>query len=313
MQRGLETLAVFERFCRANQLAPGDVHPIATSAIRDASNHDEFIARARETTGMEIEILSAQDEARYGYVAAVNTSTLRDGLVLDLGGGSMQLIDVRERRPGAMSSFPLGAVRLTERFLPGEGPAKKKDLARVREHVREVLAEHVWPTGAGHRLVALGGAARNLAAAAQGDTGAADLGVQGYVITADVLSELVGRIAALPSDERGSIHGVKPGRGDIILAAAVTLETVLELGRFDGLEVTEAGLRDGVFLARTLLGEEEPLFPDVREAAVRNLAIQYESDMAHVEQCRALSLQMPDLPLVSGVTVRRRGVVSARG
>jgi exopolyphosphatase / guanosine-5'-triphosphate,3'-diphosphate pyrophosphatase len=299
MQRGLETLSVFERFCRANRLAPGDVHPIATSAIRDASNRDEFIARAREATGVEIEILSAQDEARYGYVAAVNTSTLSDGVVLDLGGGSMQLIDVRERRPGAMSSFRLGAVRLTERFLPGEGPAKKKELARVREHVREVLAEHVWPTGAGQRLVALGGAARNLAAAAQGDTGAADLGVQGYVLTADVLSELVGRMAALPSDERGSIHGVKPGRGDIILAAAVTLETVLELGHFDGLEVTEAGLRDGVFLARTLLGGDEPLFPDVREAAVRNLAIQYESDMAHVEHVATLSLQMFD-SLVSG-------------
>ena len=65
MQRGLETLAVFERFCRANRLAPGEVHPIATSAIRDASNRNEFIARARETTGMEIEILSAPDEARW--------------------------------------------------------------------------------------------------------------------------------------------------------------------------------------------------------------------------------------------------------
>ena len=301
MQRGLETLAVFERFCRANRLAPQDVHPIATSAIRDAANRDEFIARAREETGMEIEILSAQDEARYGYVAAVNTSTLSDGVVLDLGGGSMQLIHVRERRADAMSSFPLGAVRLTERFLPGDGPAKKKELQHVREHVRETLSERHWPEGSGERLVALGGAARNLAAAAQGEHGAADLGVQGYVITADALSELVTRIAALPSAERGSMPGVKPGRGDIILAAAVTLETVLELGGFDGIEVTEAGLREGVFLARTLLGGDEPLFPNVREAAVRNLAIQYESDMAHVEHVATLSLQMFDSLVAGGL------------
>jgi exopolyphosphatase/guanosine-5'-triphosphate,3'-diphosphate pyrophosphatase len=307
MQRGLETLAVFERFCRANRFARTDVHPIATSAIRDASNRDDFLARAHESTGMEIEILSAPDEARYGYVAAVNTSTLSDGMVVDLGGGSMQLIDVRGRRAGTMSSFPLGAVRLTERFLPSDGPAKKKELARVREHVRELLAERAWPTGSGQRLLALGGAARNLAAAAQGERGAADLGVQGYVITADVLGELVARIAALPSAERGSIPGIKPGRGDIILAAAVTFETVLELGGFDGIEVTEAGLRDGVFLARTLLGGDEPLFDNVREAAVRNLAIQYESDMAHVEHVATLSLQMFDSLVSGGLFEAREG------
>jgi exopolyphosphatase / guanosine-5'-triphosphate,3'-diphosphate pyrophosphatase len=307
MQRGLETLSVFERFCRANRLAPADVYPVATSAIRDASNRDEFLARAREQTGMEIEILSAQDEALYGYVAAVNTSTLSDGVVVDLGGGSMQLIDVRERRAGAMSSFPLGAVRLTERFLPGDGPAKKKDLARVRDHVRESLAELDWLAVSGEQLLALGGASRNLAAAAQGDPGAADLGVQGYVITADMLSDLVARIAALPSAERGSIPGIKPGRGDIILAAAVALETVLELGAFDGLEVTEAGLRDGVFLARTLLGGDEPLFPNVREAAVRNLAIQYESDMDHVEHVATLSLQMFDSLVAGGLFDAQEG------
>jgi exopolyphosphatase/guanosine-5'-triphosphate,3'-diphosphate pyrophosphatase len=307
MQRGLETLSVFERFSRANGLGPADVYPIATSAIRDASNRDQFLARARAETGMEIEVLSAHDEARYGYVAAVNTSTLADGVVLDIGGGSMQLIDVRDRRAGAMSSFPLGAVRLTERFLHGDGPARRRDLAHVRDHVRESLAGLDWLAGSGERLVALGGASRNLAAAAQGDPGAADLGVQGYVITAEMMSELVARIAALPSAERGSIPGIKPGRGDIILAAAVALETVLELGGFNGLEVTEAGLRDGVFLARTLLGEDEPLFPNVREAAVRNLATQYQSDMAHVEHVAKLSLQMFDSLVAGGLFTAGEG------
>jgi exopolyphosphatase / guanosine-5'-triphosphate,3'-diphosphate pyrophosphatase len=144
MQRGLETLAVFQRFCRANRLAAEDVRAVATSAIRDATNQQEFLTRAYEATGMAIEVLSAQDEARFGYVAAINTSTLTDGVVLDLGGGSMQLIHVSDRRAGEMVSFPLGAVRLTEEFLPGAGPAKKKELGRVRAHVRESLADLPW-------------------------------------------------------------------------------------------------------------------------------------------------------------------------
>src|SRR5579875_206109 len=94
MARGLETPSVFGRFCRASGLAPDDVHVVATSAIREAANREEFLERAAACTDRSrIEVLSAQDEARYGYVAAINTSTLRDGAVLEIGGGSLQLIE----------------------------------------------------------------------------------------------------------------------------------------------------------------------------------------------------------------------------
>jgi exopolyphosphatase / guanosine-5'-triphosphate,3'-diphosphate pyrophosphatase len=294
MERGLETLAVFERFCRANQLRGDDVHAVATSAIRDAENGAQFLANAERATGMKIETLSAEDEARFGYVAAVNTTTLTDGVVLELGGGSMQLIEVHDRHAGGLASFPLGAVRMTEEFLPGSGPAKKKELARLRDHVASSLEDLDWLSSSGSRLVGIGGAVRNLAAAAQSFGGPIDLGVQGFVIRPDALEELTGMLAGLPSQDRGTLPGIKPGRGDIILAAAVVLSTVVELGGFEGIEVTEAGLREGVFLAQTLFEGQEPLFPDVRQAAVRNLAIQYESDLAHVEHVARLSLQMFD-------------------
>jgi exopolyphosphatase / guanosine-5'-triphosphate,3'-diphosphate pyrophosphatase len=305
--RGLETLTVFEHFCHANGLEADDVHMIATSAIRDASNRDEFVARGEAATGLRIEVLSDEDEARYGYVAAINTSTLTDGVVLELGGGSMQLITVSARQAREMASFPLGAVRLTEQFLPGSGPAKKKDLQGVRTHVRRTLAGAGWQWPADKRIVGLGGAVRNLAAAAEPEVEQIDLGVQGFVITRAAMTELVQKLAALPPSERGSVPGIKPERGDIILAAAITLETVLELGKFDGIEATEAGLREGVFLARTLLAPGEPLFDNVREAAVRNLAVQYESDMTHVEHVARLALQMFDSVVEGGLFEPRPG------
>ncbi|MGH2868368.1 MAG: hypothetical protein ACRDNK_12485, partial [Solirubrobacteraceae bacterium] len=113
MTRGLETLAVFERFCRAGAIEVQDIHPVATSAIRDATNGPAFLAEAERVSGVAIEVLSAHDEAHFGYVAAVNTTTLQDGAVLDLGGGSLQLTEVAGRRAGASASFPLGAVRIT--------------------------------------------------------------------------------------------------------------------------------------------------------------------------------------------------------
>ena len=311
IRRGLETLVVFERFCRANGLGPGAVHVIATSAIRDAANGAEFLARAHEASDLKIEVLSASEEARYGYVAAINTTTLTDGVVLDIGGGSMQLVDVRDRHAQTLTSFPLGALRLTERFLPGSGPARRKDLQRIRAHVRETLTDVDWLRSRGGRLVGTGGAVRNLAAAAErtafGTVGGIDIGVQGFVISSDALDELVSTLAALPISERGHVPGIKPGRGDIILGAAVALQTVLEIGAFEGIEATEAGLRDGVFLARTLLDADEPLLPDVRRAAVRNLAVQYESDLAHTEHVSKLALQMHESMVEAGLFYPKPG------
>jgi exopolyphosphatase/guanosine-5'-triphosphate,3'-diphosphate pyrophosphatase len=311
MTRGLETLAVFERFCRASRLSGDEVHAIATSAIRDASNRDEFLERASRQSSFQIEVLSAESEAHYGYVAAVNTSTLTDGVVLDMGGGSLQLTRVAGRREQEVISVPLGAVRMTERFLADPGPARKKDLQKLRAHVRETLGDLGWLTQHGGRLVGTGGAVRNLAAAdghaAIGPNGGIDLGVQGYLLARQSLKDLVSELAGRPAAQRAELEGIKPGRADIILAAAVTLEAVLGLGEFEGIEATEAGLRDGLFLARTLLGEDQPLFADVREAAVRNLAVQYESDLDHTEHVARLALQMHQSLAENGLFEPRPG------
>ncbi|HEX4670973.1 MAG TPA: hypothetical protein VH279_01835, partial [Solirubrobacteraceae bacterium] len=245
IQRGLETLGVFARFCAANEIGTDEVHAVATSAIRDADNGLEFVSAAEQATGLKIEVLPSKEEARFGYIAAVNTSTMTDGAVLEIGGGSMQLIEVADRRARELTSFQLGAVRITEEFLPGGGPAKKKDLNRVRDHVRETLVGLPWLADSGGRLVGIGGAVRNLAAAALHEHDEIDIGVQGFVITRKTLGDLVSKLASLPPSERGSVPGIKPGRGDIILASALTIETVLEIGDFAGIEVTEASLRDG--------------------------------------------------------------------
>jgi exopolyphosphatase / guanosine-5'-triphosphate,3'-diphosphate pyrophosphatase len=118
--------------------------------------------------------------------------------------------------------------------------------------------------------------------------------VQGYLLPIETLSDLIDELAALEPSKRGNVPGIKPGRGDIVLASALTIEGVLEAGGFSGIEATEVGLREGVFFDRELFAGREPLFEDVRRAAVRNLAIQYESDLAHVEHVAELSLQMFD-------------------
>jgi exopolyphosphatase/guanosine-5'-triphosphate,3'-diphosphate pyrophosphatase len=141
---------------------------------------------------------------------------------------------------------------------------------------------------------------RNLASAVQHASDQSDFGVQGYVLTQEALADLVKELAGMDPEDRGSVPGIKPGRGDIVLAAALTIEGVLQAGGFEGIEATEAGLREGLFFDREMLAGE-PLFEDVRASAVRNLALQYESDFEHVEHVAALSLQMFDSLVEAGL------------
>jgi len=297
MERALETLELYAHFCRATGVE--DVQPVATSAIRDAANRDDFLARARERSGLEVRVLSREEEARYGYLAAVNSTTLADGVALDLGGGSMQLTRVAGRLAVDARSWPLGAVRMTERFLPGER-AKGKQLKALREHALSELAGAEWLQRGG-RLVGVGGTVRNLAAAAQLAAGLPSYGVQGQAIPRKALDELIERLAELPASERGEVAGIKAARADLILAGAVVVQSVMEAGGFEALEATEAGLREGVFYETLLEGEDLPLFEDVRRASVLNLACAYHADFAHTDHVAALALEVWDALAAGGV------------
>jgi exopolyphosphatase / guanosine-5'-triphosphate,3'-diphosphate pyrophosphatase len=330
MRRALATLDVFSHFCQAAGLGRDEVDAVATSAIREAENSADFLERARGRTSLSIRVLTRRQEARYGYLAAVNSTTLSEGCVLDLGGGSLQLVGVHGRHAHESGSWRLGAVRMTERFLPGPGPAKRRQLEELREHVAEELHSAPWLAGAARRIVGIGGTVRNLAVAAQRSLGRPTNGVQGTTIEREVLEELVERLAALPVAERSGVPGIKPVRADVILAGAVVVLGVLEAGGFERLEVTEAGLREGIFFERHLgrrrvpaggvadggdddgvggSGVEDngvqdddaayddahpPLFEDVRRASVLNLAARYHMDVAHTRHVAALALGMFD-------------------
>lgn len=301
--RALATLDVFAHFCRASGLREDEIDAVATSAIRDAENSNALLDRARAETGLPIRVLSREQEARYGYLAAVNSTTLADGCVLDLGGGSLQLVQVSGREDVQAGSWALGAVRMSERFLLDPDPARPAEpqhLDALRRHVASKLCKLDWLSDAGRRLVGIGGTARNLAAAAQRAAGLPSNGVQGFLLTREALSELIDRLSRMPAAERSKVPGIKPARADLILAGAIVIDGVLEAGGFPGIEVTEAGLREGVFFER-LIGGERPLFEDVRREGVLNLARRYGMDNPHSRHVATLALGMFDALAQLGV------------
>jgi exopolyphosphatase/guanosine-5'-triphosphate,3'-diphosphate pyrophosphatase len=288
IDRALHTAAVFASFCRASGV--DQVEAVATSAIRDATNGGELLEAIRAKTGLEPRVITGSEEARYDWLAIANSTTIEDGFGLDIGGGSIQTLRLEGRRIAQAESLRLGSVRVSEEFLPGE-KASSKAVKALRKQVAGALDALGWWENGG-RLVGVGGTIRNLAAAAMKRGGLPPLDVQGFELTRDVLEDMIDWLADRPASKRGDMPGIKPDRGDVILGGALVLAAALDSGGFDLIEVTEAGLREGVFFDR-LLGEQE-LFEDVRRESVLNLGHRFTAEPGHVERVARLSLEMFD-------------------
>jgi exopolyphosphatase/guanosine-5'-triphosphate,3'-diphosphate pyrophosphatase len=292
MDRALHTAAVFSSFLRASGVERVDT--VATSAIRDAGNQDELLSQIGERTGLEVRVISGAEEAWYGYLAIVNSLAIRDGFGIDIGGGSVQIMRIDDRRLEEAESLRLGAVRVSEAYLDGEETSAKQ-IKALRKHVSRTLSEFEWwRDDDSRRLGGIGGTIRNLSAAAQKTLDLPPLDGQGFVLTRDLLEDLIDQIASKPVSKRGQIRGIKPDRADVILGGAVVLAAAMDHGEFDSLEVTEAGLREGVFFQHLLEDRDPPLIDDVRRESVINLAHRFRTDDVHVEHVARLSLQMFD-------------------
>jgi exopolyphosphatase / guanosine-5'-triphosphate,3'-diphosphate pyrophosphatase len=297
--RAVATAAVFSSFLRASGVERVDA--VATSAIRDARNRDDLLAAIRAATGLGVRVISGAEEAWYGYLAIVNSTTLADGFGIDVGGGSVQVTRIADRRLVEAESVRLGAVRMSEAFLPGDR-VKPKQLRALRDHVARTLAEFEWwHAGESDRLAAIGGTVRNLASAVQKRMDLPDVDEQGFVLTRDALEELIELLAERPASERGAIPGIKPDRGDVILGGALVVAAAMEHGGFAELEVAEAGLREGVFFEHLLGDRAPPLLDDVRRSSVENLAQRFRTDPPHVEHVARLSLGMFDVLQEAGL------------
>jgi exopolyphosphatase / guanosine-5'-triphosphate,3'-diphosphate pyrophosphatase len=288
VELALHTAAVYAAFCRATGV--DQIEALATSAIRDAENGEELLADIERTTGLHARVISGEEEARYGWLAIANSTTIEDGFGIDIGGGSIQTMKIEGRRMVESQSLRLGAVRVSERFLPDE-KASSKQMKALRAHASAKLEELGW-WGGGGRLVGIGGTIRNLAAAAMKRLDLPDIDVQGFVLTREALEELIDELASTPASKRAQVKGIKYDRADVILGGALVLATALDEGGFDSIEVTEAGLREGAFFER-LLGEDG-LFDDVRSESVHNLAHRFGHDNDHDQQVWTLSAAMFD-------------------
>jgi exopolyphosphatase/guanosine-5'-triphosphate,3'-diphosphate pyrophosphatase len=254
-----DTLRAVRRFLReVRRHAEGAERPprliaIATAAVREADNRDRLLGPLRRDHGIEVRVLSGAEEARLGAAAAIDDLPRFDGVVGDLGGGSLQLTAVRGGRITVTASLPLGAVRLTRGFLH-QDPPEPRELRALRSEIRRQLEAALPAPHRGDLMVGMGGTVRTLARMHLAGRRKRRKHRGGLRLHQSDVTAIRERLEAASLRERRHFRGLKAERADTILAGAVLVEEVLVFGGYLTLVVSTRGVRDGLLLRETFDG-----------------------------------------------------------
>jgi exopolyphosphatase / guanosine-5'-triphosphate,3'-diphosphate pyrophosphatase len=249
------TLRAVRRFFRRHA-EPGKgprIVAVATSAVRDARNRERLLAPLRYQEGIEVQVLSARDEARLGVDAALESLPVRNAVVADLGGSSLQLSRVCHRKVVGSASVSLGAVRTTRRFLRHD-PPRTRELQALREEIRAQLRAALPPAAPDEVVVGLGGTVRTLASIHLKTHPGERRHRHGLRLQQSDVTAIRERLESLSLRKRRKVRGLRAERADIILAGAVVIEEVLVFGGYHTLVVCTRGVRDGLLLRETFNG-----------------------------------------------------------
>lgn len=288
-------LALSRMSTLARQLGAKRIEAVATSAVRDAANGQSFLTRVRRESGLRPRILEGAEEARLAFRSALAHFELGHGrsLVMDIGGGSLELALAAEGLVERLLSFPFGAIRMTERFLTDRDGVKgvKKLRKHVRAAIRKALPVRDWR---GAAVIGSGGTFTNLAGMFLARQGIRVRSVHGTQIPRHEVEHILEQLASMTPQERLQVEGLNAGRADIIVAGLAVAAEVL--ARVEPRELTASGygIREGLLLETAKV---VPVIADpgeARERSVNAFAEKCHYEAPHSKQVQRLALQLFD-------------------
>jgi exopolyphosphatase / guanosine-5'-triphosphate,3'-diphosphate pyrophosphatase len=294
VQNALSTLSRMATL--ANQLGVKRTEVVATSAVREASNGEQFLRLVRAETGLKIRILHGEDEARLAFRSALAHFDLAVGraVVMDIGGGSLELALSADGLVDRLISLPLGAIRMTERYLGAGG--KKKGMRKLRKHVRLELRRHLsarhWHAA---RIICSGGTFTTLASMYLARIGMESAKtVHGTVIPHAELEHIVSMLLDMSPEERQAVPGLSAARSDIIVGGLAVAAEVAARVEARELLVSGYGIREGILLESAHVAPAPADPGEARERSVRELAERSHYEEMHSKHVQVLALQLFD-------------------
>lgn len=259
VERTLRVLSHFHRIARRHHVH--SIRAVCTQVLRIAKDREAFLRQCRKTTGLEVNVLRGEEEARLAFIGATWDLRVRQVTVIDIGGGSTQITCGRPGSPEKSCSLPIGAVVLTERFL-GHDPPSAEELHALTSQTKRMLSTI---TVGGTELIGMGGTVTTLAALASRLKRMVPQKLHGRTIRRRALSDLLDGLSSMTLRKRKRTLRLDPGRADIVVAGGKILEMAMACLGFSRLRVSTFGLRHGLLLREALAAPKPSTYNRARE------------------------------------------------
>jgi exopolyphosphatase/guanosine-5'-triphosphate,3'-diphosphate pyrophosphatase len=298
MERAYTALAKMKAIADGFQVS--ELRAVATSAVREASNGRAFCREVRRRSGLNVEVISTEEEAQLALVSALRHFDLagRSVAIVDIGGGSMEVVLTAGTVVDRLYTLPLGAVRLTE-AAGRAGQVGRRKWKRLRRHIDRVLEAQIGePPFYPEIMIGSGGTFTNLAGMLKIEREGSEKNIQGYVLSRAEVVHLMHRLRATPLEVRRQMPGLNPQRADIIVAGAAAVARLSKALGVQQICVNPGGLRDGLLLS--MIAERmrpqgvDPTRPVDRMESVRAFARKCRSSERHCEHVARLAAQLFD-------------------
>ncbi|MGJ9457760.1 Ppx/GppA phosphatase family protein [Oceanobacillus sp. CF4.6] len=260
---------------------------IATATIRQARNNEDIKQIVQKEIGWEMRILSEKEEAFYGYLSVVNSTSITEGITIDIGGGSTEVTYFKDRILKHYHSFPFGALTLKDFFHNND--SNEKNIMKLRGYLQEQFATLDWLQVKGVPLIGIGGSARNIAQIDQNRKAYPLAGLHQYQMDDSDIANITAFLASLDKVGLEKVEGLSKDRADTILPASCVFLSLYEAIEAEGFILSRKGLRDGVFYEYLSPNTKTNLYPNVLEDSIVELIYEYKLDIHQIQHIQYLT------------------------
>ncbi|WP_257958474.1 Ppx/GppA phosphatase family protein [Bacillus sp. V3-13] len=272
----LDSLSVFKEIVSLHKVT--SIKVVATAAIRKAKNQLEIKQLINEKIGFPIEVLPGESEAYYGFLGVINATYLKDGITIDIGGGSTEITLFSNRKMMQSHSFPFGVINLKQQFIKEKIPSIE-EISELSSFLKTNFQEIDWLKNCRLPIIGIGGSARNLAKMDQAIKNYPIDSIHQYEINLQDILTVQEELSSLTYEEIQHVEGLSKERSDIIIPAIEVFLSIYRIVNAPFFQFSRKGIRDGLLYEKLMNDGSEDASQQPLQKSLYQMAIEYDLDM----------------------------------
>jgi exopolyphosphatase/guanosine-5'-triphosphate,3'-diphosphate pyrophosphatase len=294
MKRAIKSIKLFKSLCHSYNIYAKDIICVATAAVRKANNKEFFLDLLKEETGLDFKLISGEEEALYTYNAVIHSIDIESGLVIDIGGGSTELVHFVNKEVINYISIPIGSIVATEEFT-GSDKIAAAAIKSLESHLDERLEECPWLSELKSlSIIGLGGTIRSISKIHKAQIEYPIDIIHNYEISAEDFYSIYNNLKSLDLSERKHVKGISIKRSDILVGGLSILNYIFRKTSSEKLVISGSGLREGILFDHLKTANSHIYCSDVLGRSINNCIDIYDLQKEHAEHVSNISLSLFD-------------------